>query len=53
MEGIPTVVERRMTDEVRGNVTTVVFTEIDYDVGLPEDLFTERYLKSPPREYVE
>ena len=32
--------------------TYVDFSKIKYDQGLTDDLFTERYLKNPPRQFV-
>jgi hypothetical protein len=28
------------------------YVTVDYDVGLPDDIFTERYLRRAPREYL-
>lgn len=52
IEGHATAVERRMTTARKGNNTLIVFGSIDYDQGLQADIFSERYLKSPPREYI-
>lgn len=52
INGHPTVVESRMDDHQIGGVTTMVYSAVDYDIGLPEDIFTERYLRNPPRQYV-
>jgi outer membrane lipoprotein-sorting protein len=52
MDGILTVTFRRMTDVKKGSNTTVEFSDIKYNVGLTSDLFTERYLKNPPRQYI-
>jgi outer membrane lipoprotein-sorting protein len=43
-----TVTRRTMTNAKNDHRTTVVFSRIDYDLGLGEDLFTERYLKAAP-----
>jgi hypothetical protein len=52
IEGHPTAVERRMTTPRKENHTLIVFGSIDYDQGISADIFSERYLKSPPREYI-
>lgn len=52
IEGYPTAIERRMTTPRKQNNTVIVFSAIDYDQGISADIFTERYLKSPPREYI-
>jgi outer membrane lipoprotein-sorting protein len=53
VDGYPTAVERTMTTPRKENSTTISFAEIRYDIGLEEGLFAERYLKSPPREYIQ
>lgn len=53
IDGIATVTQRTMNDLKRDHKTTVTFTEVSYNVGIKPDLFTERYLKSPPREYIQ
>ena len=52
MDGITTITLRRMVDLKKGSNTTVEFADIDYNVGMTDELFTERYLKNPPRQYV-
>lgn len=49
VENYPTVVESKMTDNLIGGSTTMVYETVDYNIGLPEDIFTERYLRNPPR----
>ena len=50
--GFPTVTRARMSDTRTGGQTTIDYTDVKYDVGLPEDLFTERYLRNAPRKYL-
>lgn len=52
VDGYLTVMKRRMTNVQREHSTTVEFSDVDYDVGIEEDLFTERYLKAPPAKYI-
>ncbi|MEW6051791.1 MAG: outer membrane lipoprotein-sorting protein [Candidatus Zixiibacteriota bacterium] len=52
IDGITTVTIRSMENVKKGSKTTVAFNSIKYNVGLKDDIFTERYLKTPPREYV-
>jgi len=47
-----TVTRRTMRNLQTGHYTEVGFEEIAYDVGLDEDLFTERYLRQPPRQWI-
>ncbi|MEW6411044.1 MAG: outer membrane lipoprotein-sorting protein [Candidatus Zixiibacteriota bacterium] len=52
ISGIPTVTIRSMENVKKGSKTIVDFSKISYNVGITDDVFTERYLKTPPREYV-
>ena len=52
VDGHPTAVERRMTTPRKNNNTLIVFSDVHYDQGINTDVFSERYLKSPPREYI-
>lgn len=52
MGGILTVTKRSMTDTKKGHSTIVAFSDIRYNVGVKDDLFSERYLRQPPREYI-
>lgn len=52
VEGIPTATERKMTTPKKDNFTVISFTDPKYDVGVSEDIFSERYLKSPPSQYI-
>lgn len=52
IEGHPTVVVSRMEDAQIGGATTMVYSAVDYDIDLPPDVFTERYLRNPPRNYL-
>lgn len=50
--GFPTVTVRTMESLKKGSKTIVEFSGITYNVGLKDDIFTERYLKTPPHEYI-
>ena len=52
IEGHPTVMRRTMRDVKREHRTEVAFESVRYDVGLTEALFTERYLREPPAEWI-
>jgi len=52
IEGIMTSVVRKMEDIKKNQYTIVEFSAIDYNVGATDDLFTERYLKNPPRKFI-
>jgi len=48
-----TVTKSVLTDDNIGGNTTLEYSSVQYDIGLTEDIFTERYLRNPPREYIE
>ncbi len=50
--GYQTVTESRMSDSRIGGHTTMGYSDVQYDMDLAEDLFTERYLRNPPRRYL-
>jgi outer membrane lipoprotein-sorting protein len=49
LKGYPTVVESQVENLASGGFTISCFSRIDYDINLKESLFTERYLRRPPR----
>lgn len=49
IDGHPTVVQSVMSDARIGGETRMSYAEVRYDVELPDDIFTERYLRNPPR----
>jgi outer membrane lipoprotein-sorting protein len=51
--GLPTIVRRSMVNKKTGHSTTVVFQDTAYNVGIEPDVFTERYLREPPRKWVQ
>ncbi len=51
IEGIPTAV-RIKAEEVGGGTTVVEFTDIRYNLGIPDSIFTERYLRKVPRRWI-
>jgi hypothetical protein len=52
IEGYPTVTKSRMTDLRSGGYTDLAYSDVKYDLGIPEDIFTERYLRRAPRSYL-
>lgn len=50
VDGHPTVLEAVASDLKSGSSTKNEFTNVDYDIGLNERIFTERFLRRPPRE---
>jgi uncharacterized protein len=52
IEGQPTLTRRSMKDLRTGHRTVVEMTAIDYDVGVGEDVFSERFLRRPPMQWI-
>ena len=50
IQGHPTVTESVAGDLVAGTSTKNEFKNVKYDLGLKEKIFTERFLRRPPRE---
>ncbi|MFH1767867.1 MAG: outer membrane lipoprotein-sorting protein [Candidatus Omnitrophota bacterium] len=53
IQGYPTVIKSKATDLTTGASTIIEFSDIGYDVGLSEDVFSERYLRRPPRRWLD
>lgn len=51
--GHATVTKSRVSDLLGGGRTDMQFRYIQYDVGLPESVFTERSLRNPPRDWMQ
>lgn len=51
-DGFHTVVQSRMTDTRIGGSTTMTYNKVEYDIDLPEEIFTERYLRAAPRQHL-
>ncbi len=52
IQGYPTVTKARMADLRTDGYTDAEYSNIKYDIGLPESIFTQRYLKRPPYEHL-
>ena len=52
IQGYPTITISEMTDLRSGSKTTLTYSAVRYDVGLPDNIFIERYLRRPPRKYL-
>jgi outer membrane lipoprotein-sorting protein len=51
-QGFLTVTRSKMEDLRSGGYTTITYSNVEYNTGLPVDIFTERYLRKPPMEYI-
>jgi outer membrane lipoprotein-sorting protein len=52
IQGIPTITQARMTDRSMGGSTTMSYSRVRYNIGLPNDVFTERSLRAAPEQYL-
>lgn len=52
LDGYPTVTRSSMKSLNSGSETVMSYSGVAYDIGLPDGIFTERYLRSPPREFL-
>jgi len=52
IQGYPTVTQAKMTDLRTKGYTSLGYSDIKYNIGIPESVFEERYLRMPPREYL-
>ena len=53
VKGFPTVTKRTMKNVQSGHATEVTFTKADYNIGVEDSLFSERFLKQPPKRLIE
>jgi len=54
IDGFPTIMERVMTSPLNGTKTIIKINpeKVNYNIGLKEDIFSERSLKNPPMEFL-
>jgi hypothetical protein len=52
IEGFPTVTKARMIDLRTESETVNEYSGVEYDIGIPDDIFAERYLRRPPVKYL-
>jgi len=48
----PTITKASMKDLRSGSETVVEYKDVQYDIDLPEDIFSERYLRRAPQKYL-
>ncbi len=51
--GHPTVTKSRMTDMRDKSYTVMSYSDVKYDLDLPDDVFTQRYMKKPPTKHLD
>ncbi|MGD9109388.1 MAG: outer membrane lipoprotein-sorting protein [Phycisphaerales bacterium] len=52
VEKYPTVTYSVVSDLATGSKTEMQFSDVKYNIGLENNLFTERYLRRPPRQAI-
>jgi len=52
IKGIPTAIKRTIKNLQSGHRTEVVFVKTDYDIGIEDSLFSERFLRMPPDNWI-
>ena len=52
VQGHPTVVKARATNLESGSHTDLSYDSVEYDIGVGENIFTERYLRRPPKKWI-
>lgn len=50
IEGRPTITKSEAKNLQTGGSTLMKYSSVQYDVGIPDDIFSERYLRKPPRK---
>jgi len=53
VQSIPTVVKRSMKNLQSGHRTEVAYLKTGYNLGIEDSLFSERFLRQPPRKWVD
>ncbi len=53
VKGFPTVTKRTMKNLQSGHRTEVTYKKEDYNIGIEDSLFSERFLKQPPKKWIE
>lgn len=48
----PTIIKGIMKDLESKSQTVMEFKEVEYDLGIEDDIFTERYLRRPPSDWI-
>lgn len=52
VQGFWTIIKRTMRNTQSGHRTEVMFTSVEYNRGIGDDIFTERYLRTPPQKWI-
>jgi hypothetical protein len=52
IDDYPTVVESKVENLETGSTTVSTFNSVKYDLGIPDNIFEERYLRRAPRKWL-
>ncbi len=52
IQGFTTVMHSKITQHANGSYTEMQFRNVKYNVGLPDNIFSERSLRSPPKAWL-
>ncbi|MBI5683065.1 MAG: outer membrane lipoprotein-sorting protein [Deltaproteobacteria bacterium] len=53
VKGFPTIAKRTMKNLQSGHSTEVAYIKSDYNIGIEDSLFSERFLKQPLKKWIE
>lgn len=52
IQGLPTITRLKVSDLESGGYTLSDFSNVQYDLGIPEDIFVESSLRNPPQKWL-
>lgn len=52
VDGFPTVTHAKITQLADNSYTEMQFRNVEYNLGLPDNIFSERSLRNPPRNWL-
>lgn len=52
IQGFPSITKSRMSDLRTKGETIIEYRDVKYNIGLPDKIFTERYLRRAPKKYL-
>ena len=52
INGVPTITRMKAEDLTTGGYTLAAFAFVNYNIGVPDDIFVERSLRHPPRTWL-
>jgi outer membrane lipoprotein-sorting protein len=52
IQGYPTVTKSRMKDLRTKGETVIEYSNVQYNIDLPDNIFSERYLRRAPKKYL-